>query len=80
MTDEHLQGLLDELRDQFPSGVVCIAYPDAPEKLYYWWGDRTLCLGHTARLTNGINQELDQAESVGPSHLAEESVHFGQYL
>jgi hypothetical protein len=78
VTEATLHQTLHELQDHFPSGVLCIAYPESPAKLYYWWGDRTVCLGHATRLSHGINLELESAETeVGPP-LPEHD--YGQYL
>ena len=56
-----VEALLLQLKDHGVHGVVSLA-SKGHGRLDLWWGDRSKCLGLTARLTYAINTEMDEFE------------------
>ncbi len=54
--------LLTELQSRHDCGVVGCGAPDSDANLYVWWGSRVFALGLAARLTHGLNVELEEGE------------------
>ncbi len=84
-----VEELLAELQDRHTEGIVALTLPESSERLYLWWGDRTLCIGLAARIAHAINRELEDWEveetetgavcaTESPSGALEP--HCGQYL
>lgn len=84
------QDLVTELGKRSAHGVISCT-PKGAARLDVWWGDRAKCLGMTARLSYGINTEMDEYEDVGEEseedeaesgldELAKEFPQMGQYL
>ncbi len=84
------QALITELGNRSAHGVISCT-PKGAARMDVWWGDRAKCLGMTARLSYGINTEMDEYEGTddesdedeaeaGLDELAKDFPQMGQYL
>jgi len=77
LTQARLDALLKELQETAHAGILALSFPTPEDGLCIWWGNRSVALGYAARLSYGINCDMDEDEQNEEPH---PEFQTGQYL